>query len=281
MIAHALSTELKLEVAETKRRHHATHLAAGAVHDGYEAVVSLGGDGTLNEVINGLAGTSVPVIPIPGGGTNVFARTLGLPKDPIEATSVVMEHLRAGAQPRRINLGRVNGRAFSFCADVGVVAAIVHGVERRHRLKKTIGEAFFVAQAVKTFLFSPRRNPPLELRAGDRTIGGLHEVAVCNSDPFTFLGARPFRVCPDASLDTDLDAVALTSIRTPSILRIVFKAFRTQSHTKMKIVRTLHDVERFTVTSARPVPYQVDGDYAGEDDVFEFSSDRGALSVLT
>jgi diacylglycerol kinase family enzyme len=134
---------------------------------------------------------------------------------------------------------------------------------------------------VKTFVLAPRRNPPLELRVGDRTISGLHEVAVSNSDPFTFLGPRPFRVCPDASLDSDLDVLALTSIRTSSILRLVFKAFRTQSHTKMKNVRTLHDVERFTVTSARPVPYQVDGDYAGVDDVFEFSSDRGALSVLT
>ena len=91
VIAHALSDELKLDVVETKRRNHATHLAAGAAHEGFDVVVCFGGDGTLNEVINGLAGTDVPLVPIPGGGTNVFARTMGLPKDPIDATSIVLE----------------------------------------------------------------------------------------------------------------------------------------------------------------------------------------------
>src|SRR5439155_3793713 len=134
VIAHALSAELKLDVAETKRRNHATHLARGAAHEGYDVVVCFGGDGTLNEVINGLAGTDVPLIPLPGGGTNVFARTMGLPKDPIEATTLVLRHLQEGASPRRINLGALNGRAFAFCAGVGIDAAVVRAVERRFRL---------------------------------------------------------------------------------------------------------------------------------------------------
>src|SRR5437899_1861365 len=122
VIAHALSAELKLDIAETKRRNHATHLASGAAHEGYDVVVCFGGDGTLNEVINGLAGTDVPLVPIPGGGTNVFARTMGLPKNPIEATSIVLEHLHDGTEPRRINLGRMNGRMFSFGAGAGLDA---------------------------------------------------------------------------------------------------------------------------------------------------------------
>src|SRR5437660_14407 len=122
VIARALASELKLDVAETKRRHHATHLARGAAHEGFDIVVCFGGDGTLNEVINGLAGTDVPLIPLPGGGTNVFARTMGLSKDPIEATTTILRHLQEGVLPRRINLGSLNGRAFAFCAGIGIDA---------------------------------------------------------------------------------------------------------------------------------------------------------------
>src|SRR5258708_13103065 len=92
VIAHALSAELKLDISETKRRNHATHLARGAAHEGYDVVVCFGGDGTLNEVINGLAGTEVPLVPIPGGGTNLFARTMGLPNNPIQPTTTVPQH---------------------------------------------------------------------------------------------------------------------------------------------------------------------------------------------
>lgn len=280
VIAHALSSELKLDVAETKRRHHATHLAAGAAHEGFDAVVVLGGDGTLNEVINGLVGTGVPVIPIPGGGTNVFARTLGLPKDPIEATSVVLEHLREGAQPRSINLGRVNGRAFAFCAGVGTNAAIVRSVERRAKMKKSLGEALFVFKAVSTFVMTPRRRPALTLQIEGTEIGRLHDVIVCNSDPFTFLGARPFRLCPDASFDTGLDLLGLRSIRTPFLLRTVFAAFGDQRHRRFRNIEMLHDVESFTITATRPVPLQVDGDFDTENSVFEFTSVPNGLSVL-
>src|SRR5688572_24656832 len=105
VIAHALASEIELEVTGTKMRHHATHIARGAVHEGFDVVVCLGGDGTLNEVINGLAGSSVPVVPLPGGGTNVFARTMGLPNDPIEATAVVLDKIAVGSPPRRISLG--------------------------------------------------------------------------------------------------------------------------------------------------------------------------------
>jgi len=280
VIAHALSSELKIDIAATTHRHHATELAAGAVRDGYEAVAVLGGDGTLNEVINGLAGSDVPVIPIPGGGTNVFARTMGLPKDPIEATSVLLEHLRTDPPARRINLGRVNGRAFAFCAGVGIDAAVVHSVEQNPRLKKRFGEVFFVALAVRSFVFASKRNGPLTLAGPTETYDGLFEVAVCNSDPFTFLGARPFRVCPAASLEGGLDAAAMSSIRVPIALRIVLSSFGSQKHLKMRSVRTLHDADGFTVEAARPMPYQVDGDYSGEATTFRFESVPGALSVL-
>lgn len=281
VIAHALQTELKLDVAETKRRHHATHLAQGAAHDGYDLVVCLAGDGTLNEVVNGLAGSDLPLVPLPGGGTNVFARTMGLPKDPIEATSVVLEHLTDGTEPRRISLGRVNGRHFAFCSGVGFDGAIVRAVERRFRLKQRIGEPFFVMQGLRTFFFAYRRDDrPIALTAGGERIPDLASAIVCNSDPYTFLGERPFRVCPDADPDRGLDVTALRRLRTGLVLRVIWRAFGSGGHTKFRSVRALHDLGRFTIECARPLPYQVDGDYAGEDTLFEFESVPRALSVL-
>lgn len=280
VIAHALEAELKLDIAETKRRHHATHLARGAAHEGFDAVAVLGGDGTLNEVVNGLAGTDIPVIPLPGGGTNVFARTLGLPKDPIEATSVILEHLHEGRPPRHINLGSVNGRAFAFCAGVGYDAAVVRAVERRFRLKQRIGESYFVLQALRILLPASRWNPPMRIECGGETIGNLHEVIVGNSNPFTFLGRREFKLCPRAELDAGLDVTALTSMRTPTLVRIALSAFGSGKHIGFRSVRALHDVDRFTVLCDRPLPYQVDGDFAGEGTRFEFESRPRALSVL-
>lgn len=281
VIARALASEVTLETAETKRRHHATHLAAGAVHEGFDLLVCLGGDGTLNEVVNGLAGSRLPVVPLPGGGTNVFARTMGLPKDPIEATAVVIERLHEGAAPKRINLGRVNGRAFAFCAGVGFDAALVRAVERRMRLKKRIGEPYFVAQGLRTFFLAySRKDPPLALHEGDRTVEGLHLVIVCNSTPYTFLGDRPFRLCPDAGQSKGLDVTALHSLGTVFALRVLRRAFGDGGHVRFRKVTALHDVNAFRVEATRPIPYQVDGDYAGEATAFEFETVRDALSVL-
>jgi diacylglycerol kinase family enzyme len=281
VIARALASELKLDVAETKRRHHATHLAQGAAHEGFDIVVCFGGDGTLNEVINGLAGTDVPLIPLPGGGTNVFARTMGLPKDPIEATTVVLRHLQEGTPARRINLGALNGRAFAFCAGIGLDAAVVRAVERRFRLKKSMGEGYFVLQAVRTVLFSyPRRERPMVLQCGDETVAGGRALMVCNSRPFTFFGTHPFDLCPHATLEGGLDAIFLTSLRIPTVLRIAASAFGSGRHTKFHSVHQLHDVEGFTITSSRPLPFQVDGDYVGEADRFSFEIMPSALSVI-
>lgn len=282
VIIHALSSDLQIEVAQTKRRGHATHLAAGATHDGFDLVACLGGDGTLNEVINGLAGTGVPLATIPGGGTNVFARTLGYPEDPIEATSVLLAKIRDGVRPRAIGLGRVNGRAFGFCAGVGFDAAVVRAVERRFRLKKTIGESFFVTTALRLFFFGyDRARPRLELRLPDgTTYGGLHLAIVGNSNPYTFLGDRAFQLTPLADFDRGLDVTALTSMATVRVLRLVFRAFGSGRHIDLKYVRALHDLEAFEIRSPRPMPWQVDGDYLGEESVFRFTSEPDALQVI-
>lgn len=281
VIARALAAETKLETAETKRRGHAWHLAAGAAHEGFDLVVCLSGDGTLNEVINGLAGTGVPIAPLPGGGTNVFARTLGLPRDPIEATAVLLDRLRDGLPARRVNLGVVNGRRFSFCAGVGFDAAVVRAVERRLKLRKRLGDWLFVSTAVRLFFFGwDRRHPALTLEHAGKRTRDLHYAIVCNTNPYTFLGKRPFQVCPSADLERGLDVTALATMRTFTTVRVVLRAFGSGGHVRLTKVRTLADADAFTLEASRPVPLQLDGDFVGEGTRFAFGLERNALSVL-
>lgn len=282
VIAKAFSSEMKLEVAETKRRGHATHIAAGAVHEGFDLVVCLGGDGTLNEVINGLAGSDVPLTPLPGGGTNVFARTLGLPRDAVEAAGVLLERIRDGAPPRRVNLGVANGRRFAFCAGVGFDAATVRNVEKRARLKRHVGDPLFVSTALRTFfLGTNRRRPMLTLRRGTEEYRRLFLAIVCNSNPYTYLGPRPFQLCPRADLEKGLDVMALRTMRTVPTLRAVFRAFGRGNSLRLKNVLYLHDQPALEIATARPMPLQLDGDYVGEAMRFTFAVEPRALSVLT
>lgn len=282
VITRALSSDLVVDVVETKRRGHAQHLSAGAVHEGYDLVLVLGGDGTLNEVINGVAGSETPLAVLPGGGTNVFARTYGLPEDAVEATAVLLDRLREGVDPRRINLGRVNDRWFGFCAGVGLDAAVVRAVERRFRMKKRIGEWFFVTTALRLFFFAwDRSSAPLTLRLPDGTEQRGLRLAICgNSNPFTFLGSRPFQVTPLADPERGLDLTALRSLRTAVVLRFLWRAFGSGGHVRLKSVLALHDLDRFEVLADRPMPLQVDGDYVGEATAFRFSSVPGALRLV-
>ena len=280
VIAHALSAELKLDVVETKRRNHATHLASGAAHEGYDVIVCFGGDGTLNEVINGLAGTDVPLIPIPGGGTNVFARTLGLPKDPIAATSRVIERLSSGASPRQINLGRMNGRMFAFCAGAGLDAKVVESVEQAAGTRKRFGEWSFVSHAVKEALKLQGRRGTMRVFAGGKEIERAHAAIVCNSHPYTFLGERPFDVCPRADIEKGLDATVVTTLNLPTILRVVFAAFGSGDYSRIRKAHAFHDLDGVRVEVDSPVPVQVDGDYAGTATSVEFESVPRALSVI-
>jgi YegS/Rv2252/BmrU family lipid kinase len=281
VIIRALATELKLEVAGTKRRLHATHLAQGAVHEGIEQVIVLGGDGTLNEVINGLLGSDVVVTPLPGGGTNVFARTLGLPNDAIEATAEVLDRIQSGTEPRQINLGSVNGRAFAFNAGVGFDAAVVQAVERRYRMKKHIGEAFFVYQALRTFFFtSVNRHSGMTVTIGDEEFHARSVALICNSDPYTYWGRRALHVCPEATLEEGLDLTTFARFRAPLVVRSVLSAFGAGSHIGFKRVHARHDLASLTVRTDRMMPFQVDGDHAGEGTTFEFRSLPRALRVL-
>ena len=156
VIQKALSADHRLEVAATTRRGHATRLAQSASNDGMDVVVVLGGDGTLNEAANGLAGTDTALAALPGGSTNVFARTIGLPDDAVEATGALLDAIEA-ASIRRIGLGAIGDRYFLFHAGIGFDAAVVEQVERRGGLlKRFAGHPLFIAAAGGPFAFGAR-----------------------------------------------------------------------------------------------------------------------------
>src|SRR5262249_37658878 len=149
VIQKSLAADHEVSVAETSRPGHATHLAQGAAAKGTDAVIVLGGDGTLNEAANGLAGTQCALGVLPGGSTNVFARTIGMTNDPIEATGELLAALGTGLGGiESVGLGNVNGRRYLFHVGVGFDAAVVAQVERRSAIKRYLGHAFFAYAAI-------------------------------------------------------------------------------------------------------------------------------------
>jgi diacylglycerol kinase family enzyme len=273
IIRKALAADHEVELVETARRDHATRLAQGAAADGVDVVVVLGGDGTVNEAANGLAGSSTALGVLPGGSTNVFARSIGLPNDPIEAAADLLEALDEGSI-RRVGLGSANGRYFCFHVGMGYDAALVEQVEKRAGLKRWAGHPLFMYAGLTTFFrHFDRRHPHFAVRFpdGDDAPDGYFAVC-CNTNPYTYVGNRPFDIAPDADLDHGLAMVTVRSMRVDRFLGIMSKALR--GNGALQRDRWVHyrpDVDELVVTGidGRPFPYQLDGDHLGDIDRIE------------
>jgi diacylglycerol kinase family enzyme len=282
VIQKALSADHQVSVAETNRRGHAMRLAQGAANDGVDVVVCLGGDGTLNEVANGLAGTRTALAPLPGGSTNVFARTIGLPNDPIEATGVLLEGL-ANDRIERVGLGSVNGRYFLFHVGIGFDATVVKQVERRAGLKRYASHPLFIYATFTTWFRHYDRSRP-RFSVSDPSGLAIDDgyFTICfNTNPYTYLGNRPFNVIPEATLDRGLAAVTFRELGLVPLLRTVASALgfgRDIRRLKHLDIRT--DLERLTIEGHGPFPYQVDGDYLGEIERLEFQHKPEVLRLV-
>jgi diacylglycerol kinase family enzyme len=265
-VADLLARAFKLEEAATERPGHATELTREAVLDGIEVVAALGGDGTVNEVANGLAGTDVPLAIVPGGMANVFARSIGLPNDALAAGRVVVE--RAKATARRVTLGIAEGRYFTSNFGVGLDAAIVRRVEEHQRAKRRGGDWFFVWTGLRVFFTSfDRRAPRVRVSWGEdleHSRDGLFLAIIQNTGPYTYLGKRPMQLCPFAQLDRGLDALALDSLRTRVALPVVISSFGSARHPGWPHVTHLTGQRRIAVDCERALPVQMDGEFIGE-----------------
>lgn len=305
VIGHALAARLDLEVVQTRYRGHASSVAEAAARAGYGLVLTLGGDGTVNEAVNGLlrahppasappasarpAGAPPATAPspgpllaaLPGGNANVFTRALGLPTDPVDATGRILDSLPAG-RTRTVGLGRADDRYFCFNAGLGFDAEVVRLVEGLRARGRTASAALYVWAAARQFSsVTNRREPALTLeRDGAPAVDALFLGLVSNTCPWTYLGQRPVRASPAAGFDTGLDLFALRRLSTIGTLNAVRQMLGRDGGPTGKHVVTLHDQDALTFRAARPVAVQLDGEYVGEREHVLIRSVPNALRVV-
>ena len=285
LVVYALQGRYSVEAVETQARDHATQITREAADEGYDVVVAFGGDGTVNEAANGLIGSQTPLTCLPGGSTNVFCRTLGIPNDVVDAT----EHLLRMAddfEPRRVDTGKVNGRHFVFSSGIGLDASVVERVDSHPKLKARLGEWYFTWAALSAFNRRYLVRPP-RVRA---TVDGreLHGVTaiVQNSDPFTYFGTRPIRIGRDVSLDSGTLSLTVLKRATPlemgTLLPRIFSAREgaVAAHGQVEALSGLSHF-RIETDSDRPFPREMDGDYVGEFEAAEFEAAPRSLAVVS
>jgi diacylglycerol kinase family enzyme len=280
VVHRRLAERNDVEVVETNRRGHATRFAHDAARRGIDVVIGYGGDGTLNEVATGIAGTDTALGVLPGGSTNVFARTLGMPNDPVRAADLLARGIDAG-DLRPIGLGRVNGRFFCFHTGIGYDAAVVEAVERRASMKRWLGHPLFISAALSTWLRGyDRHHPHFRLSNGERVIEDGYFSIVLNTNPYTFLGNRPLDLSPAATLDNPLVVVTFRTLQVLPILRGLGAALRGGGVRTSDQLIEWRDVEHMVVEHPTPFPYQVDGDHLGDVERLEFDHVPDAVRLV-
>jgi diacylglycerol kinase family enzyme len=287
VLVHALADEVDLDVVTTTERGHAGELGRRARRDRLDIVVTLGGDGTINEAVNGMLadgpGPEVPVLAtVPGGSGNVFARALGLPLDPVEATGQLLDGIRE-QRYRTLGLGRANGRWFLANAGLGLDAEIIARMEaaRADGHEATPGR-YLRTTLAEFFRHSDRRNPALTLRRpGTEPVPGIFVAIVQNTSPWTYYGAWPVDPCPRASFDTGLDVFA---VRRMGVLPSLRAARRMVMHSDAGSTRrgltVEHDLAGFELTASRLTRLQIDGEGVGEVGRVRFEAVPAALRAV-
>jgi diacylglycerol kinase family enzyme len=294
IITGALAHELELEVVTTTHRGHAGELAAS--RDDVALLITLGGDGTVNEVVNGLLESGRPERPmlaaIPGGSANVMARALGFPNDPIEAAGMILEALRTESS-HEIGLGNVRFRAsgsdrdrshwFTINAGLGLDAKVIAAMEAQRAAGHAASPLRYIRTAVQEYVTDHERTSPaltLEL-PGIEPVPGIAMVIVQNTAPWTYFGPMPINPCPQASFDTGLDVFAPHSLGVASTVRYGLRMLRGSRAAGVAGALTLlHDVAAFTVRAERPTVLQLDGDGMGLVDEVAFRAVPRALRIL-
>jgi diacylglycerol kinase family enzyme len=283
LVVYALQGRFDVEAIDTQRKGHAIELCREAADEGYDVVVAFGGDGTVNEAANGLAGSQTALTCLPGGATNVYCRMLGIPTEVVDATEHLLR-LADAWQPRAVDVGRVNDRWFTFSAGAGLDASVVERVDGHPRLKARFGPYYYAQAAVATFLEKYVVHPPRVIaEAGGREIEGV-SVFVQNSQPYTYFRRRPINLSDGAGLlSGNLSGAVLTRANPFDVPTIAFRLLsrRTRVGGHRRVV-AFDGLDGLRVRSAddRAVPVQVDGDYVGEHDEAVFSVLPGGLRVL-
>jgi diacylglycerol kinase family enzyme len=322
LVVRELGSRLELETAQTQYRGHARELAAASAAQGFDVVVTFGGDGTVNEVVNGLlkaripdfsgppcgpagagggagtaasaAATGIPgapgianatgrpaIAPIPGGGANVFARTLGMPQEPSAAVRRILAAVDNGTR-RTIGLGLAGDRYFTFSAGLGVDAEVVADVERSRASGRQASLMLYLRTALRRYYITDRRRPALTLEVpGQPPVTSLFMGVVTNSSPWTYLGSHPVRPAPHADFNSGLDVFALRRLRTLTTLAAL--GHMMDNTTQLPSGRDVVSAAALTELSFRadrPIAFHIDGEYLGETEGVAFRFVPDALCVV-
>ncbi len=284
LVVSALAGRYEIEAVDTQSPNHATDLVREAAHEGYDVVVSFGGDGTVNEVANGLAGSQTPMSCLPGGATNVLCKMLGIPGDIVDAT----QHLLRVAddwRPRRIDLGTANGRAFTYSSGFGLDASVAKRIDRNLRMKASrVRELYFVYCAVETVLRGYVWNAPrMDVHEGGETVRAITTI-VQNGDPYTYLDDKPIRLGEGATLGSGtLAGVALRGARPHDVPAIMLRLLSSRrSVIGHRQIHQFADVRELRCESAdgRPIALHLDGDHVGDVTEAIFEIRPAALLVV-
>jgi len=305
LVVRALGSKLELETAQTRYRGHARELATASAAQGYDIVVTFGGDGTINEVVNGLMNTRVPdysgppcgpagtdgsteanprpaIAPIPGGGANVFARTLGLPTDPAGAVQRILSAVETGSR-RTIGLGLAGDRYFTFSAGLGWDAEVIADVERRRASGRRASTMLYIRTALRRYYTATdRRRPALTLLTpGQPPVTGLFLGIVTNSSPWTYLGNHPVGPAPHTDFNSGLDLFALRRLRTLTTLAALGHMIDTTEELPSgRDVVSAAALTELTFRAERPMAFHIDGEYLGETEAVAFRFVPDALCVV-
>jgi diacylglycerol kinase family enzyme len=293
LLAHALESRVDLTVAHTDHRGHAIEIARDAARDGIDVVIVHGGDGTVNEVVNGVLGDCGRVPPlrgpaigvVPGGSANVFARALGISTDPVDATNQLVDLLsayRRGVAWRRIGLMDCGERWGVFTTGMGVDGDVVAAVEAQRARGRKVTASRYIRVATREVLASARREPSLTLELPGRDpVSGVHFAFVSNSSPWTYANARPVWTNPSTTFDTGLGVFATTSMNVWANLGLVRQMLAKNPRLDAGHLIRDDDVPWVRVTADTPVSCQIDGDFIGARETMTFTAVPDALAVAT
>jgi diacylglycerol kinase family enzyme len=267
-----------VEVQTTFTQHpgHATELAASVAGD-VDAIVVFSGDGTYNEALNGAHG-GVPLGFLPGGGTSVLPRALGLPRDAVASARAIGTALAEG-RLRRIGLGDVNGRRFCFSAGLGFDAEAVRRLNALGRDEAGTRPGDLAFGRTVTRMLIERRGryePQLEIEG----YGRAAFIIVANCDPYSYAGRLPIRVAPAATFEEGIDFVAPMRVRPHDVPRLLRYIVRGKGQLEADDVLSGHDLDRIVVRCDRPLALQADGEDLGDVTEATFEARRDAVSVL-
>lgn len=284
LVVYALQGRYDVEAVDTQGRDHATALCREAAREGYDVVVSFGGDGTLNEAANGLAGSDTPLTTLPGGATNVYCKMLGIPGDIVDATEHLLR-LADDFRPRKVDLPKVNDRWFLFSSGIGLDASVVKHVDSHPYRKARFGPWYYAYAGVKTFFREYVVNPPqLEVALdGEPALRGVTSL-VQNGDPYTYFNNRPIEVAEGAELDDGtLAGIVLRTSRPTVMPTVMFRLLSLRARvTRHRQVDAFSGARTVTARSVdgRPVAVHVDGDYIGDVTEATYTVAPGALTVV-